>query len=153
MTIKLKIIITLLLLLVTSCSGKTPQERQREMIEKYRNKYNKHIADSVVVETVSKPCDSTIYTPNYVDTVIYNVHHKDTTVYKPIYKQVYIEPAPIRHKVERKQPKIKYVTYKVVKGDTYFSIAKRYNVTVKQLTDINGKAIKAGQQIKIPVDN
>ena len=143
-------LVLLLLLVLSSCSSKTPQERQREAMEKLRNKYNKHITDSVIVETVTKPCDSTIYTPNYVDTTIYRVVRKDTVVYKPIYEQVVVPPA--RKKVARpKAVQPTYVTYKVSKGDTYYSIAKRYNVTVKELTRLNGTAIKSGQEIRIPL--
>ncbi len=48
---------------------------------------------------------------------------------------------------------VKYAVYTVVKGDTLYSLSKRYNVTIDQLTAANpalSEGLKAGQNIKIP---
>jgi flagellum-specific peptidoglycan hydrolase FlgJ len=47
------------------------------------------------------------------------------------------------------------ITHKVIKGDTLYSISKRYNVTVKKLQDINGlegTALQIGQVLQLPKD-
>ena len=46
--------------------------------------------------------------------------------------------------------------YKVIAGDTLWSIAKKYNVTVndiKQLNNLNNNLLNVGQSLKIPVSN
>ncbi len=51
--------------------------------------------------------------------------------------------------------KTENITHKVIKGDTLYSISKRYNVTVKKLQDINGlegTALQIGQVLQLPKD-
>lgn len=51
---------------------------------------------------------------------------------------------------------VKYTVYTVVKGDTLYSLSKRYDVTIDQLTAANptlNDGLKAGQNIKIPLKN
>jgi LysM repeat protein len=57
---------------------------------------------------------------------------------------------PVQASQQAKQSESKY--YKVVKGDTAFSIAKRNNITIDQLSDWNDltdNQIKVGQTLKI----
>ena len=47
----------------------------------------------------------------------------------------------------------KYTVYTVVKGDTLYSLSKKYGLTIDQLTEANptlAEGLKAGQNIKIP---
>ncbi len=51
--------------------------------------------------------------------------------------------------------KTENITHKVIRGDTLYSISKRYNVTVKKLQDINGlegTALQIGQVLQLPKD-
>ncbi len=51
-------------------------------------------------------------------------------------------------------PKVDYLTYRIKKGDTLFSIAKKHGVSVEEIIKINGvssHSLKVGQVIKIPV--
>ncbi len=46
-----------------------------------------------------------------------------------------------------------YITYKVVSGDTLYSIAKKYNTSVSKIKDLNnltGDILSIGQILKIP---
>lgn len=48
---------------------------------------------------------------------------------------------------------VKYTVYTVVKGDTLYSLSKRYNITIEELTAANpamADGLKAGCNIKIP---
>lgn len=48
--------------------------------------------------------------------------------------------------------KIEYSTYTVVKGDTLYSISKKYNLTVKELQDLNGlkdTSLSIGQELQV----
>jgi len=48
----------------------------------------------------------------------------------------------------------KYVVHDVVKGETLYSLAKRYGVTVDEIISVNAAladGLKAGQRIKIPI--
>ena len=48
---------------------------------------------------------------------------------------------------------VKYAVYTVAKGDTLYSLSKRYDITIEQLTAANpslSEGLKAGQNIKIP---
>ena len=48
----------------------------------------------------------------------------------------------------------KYVVHDVVKGETLYSLAKRYGVTVDDIVGANEKlteGLKSGQRIKIPI--
>jgi LysM repeat protein len=59
-------------------------------------------------------------------------------------------------KVVRKKPKTKVKIHVVEKGNTIFSIAKKYNVTVHSLIEANPyakKGIKPGQKLRIPSVN
>lgn len=49
---------------------------------------------------------------------------------------------------------VKYAVYTVVKGDTLYSLSKRYDVSIDQITTSNpilSEGLKAGQNIKIPL--
>lgn len=49
-----------------------------------------------------------------------------------------------------------YTTYTVVKGDTLYSIAKRYNTTVdtiKNLNNLTSNTLSIGQVLKIPTSS
>ena len=48
---------------------------------------------------------------------------------------------------------VKYTVYTVAKGDTLYSLSKRYNITIDELTAANptvAEGLKAGSNIKIP---
>ena len=50
----------------------------------------------------------------------------------------------------------KYITYKVVSGDSLYSIAKKYNTTVDAIKDLNSLSsnlLSIGQTLKIPLAN
>ena len=50
----------------------------------------------------------------------------------------------------------KYITYKVVSGDSLYSIAKKYNTTVNVIKDLNSLSsnlLSIGQTLKIPLAN
>ena len=50
----------------------------------------------------------------------------------------------------------KYITYKVVSGDSLYSIAKKYNTTVNAIKDLNNLSsnlLSIGQTLKIPLAN
>ena len=50
----------------------------------------------------------------------------------------------------------KYITYKVVSGDSLYSIAKKYNTTVNAIKDLNNLSsnlLSIGQKLKIPLAN
>lgn len=53
------------------------------------------------------------------------------------------------------KPESEYIEYKVKYGDTLWSIAERYGVTVEELAEINDignvNVIYAGQTLKIPI--
>lgn len=158
MKIRTKAILLLIVLMLSACKSKTPQERQQEMIKNLRQKYHKEIPDSVTVETtvVQAPCDTVFIDRIVNDTVVI----RDTVrVTNPA-----VIPVTTRHKELRKvkktvpntvaqQSKPEYAKYTVKKGDTYYSIGKKYNIPVSELRKINGKAIKAGQVIKLPMSN
>jgi flagellum-specific peptidoglycan hydrolase FlgJ len=47
------------------------------------------------------------------------------------------------------------ITHKVIKGETLYSISKRYNITIKSLQDINGlkgTKLQIGQVLQLPKD-
>ena len=49
-----------------------------------------------------------------------------------------------------------YITYKVVSGDSLYSIAKKYNTTVDEIKDLNNLSsnlLNIGQTLKIPLAN
>ena len=51
---------------------------------------------------------------------------------------------------------VKYFVHDVVKGETLYSLAKRYGVTVDDIVSVNATladGLKAGQRIKIPVQS
>lgn len=148
---KTKAILLLIVLISIACNSKTPQERQQEMIKKLRTKYHKEIPDSITIQTevVQAPCDTV-----FIDRVV-----NDTIIIRDTIKLSNPAVLPIvkRHKEVRKpkvvNPKEQYATYTVKKGDTYYSLSKRYNIPVAKLKQLNGNAIKAGQVIKLPVSN
>jgi flagellum-specific peptidoglycan hydrolase FlgJ len=54
--------------------------------------------------------------------------------------------------VEAKESKEKFQYHEVKKGDTLYSIAKKYNMNVQELMNLNGKSkneIKVGEQIRV----
>ncbi len=51
------------------------------------------------------------------------------------------------------KPKVRVVVHEVKMGDTFFGIAKKYNVTIQSIKDANPlttKGLKPGQKIRIP---
>lgn len=68
--------------------------------------------------------------------------------------QVIKIPIPKEIVKERQKTRVKYKIYRVKKGDTLLGIAKKFNVSVRELKRVNklkGNRIYVGQKLKIPV--
>lgn len=55
-----------------------------------------------------------------------------------------------------KNPSVKIVVHEVKTGDTFYGIAKKYNVTIQSIKDANPTAsegLKTGQKLRIPPEN
>ena len=76
------------------------------------------------------------------------IHAKDT-----VYMAQYLKPAVSKEDPSKKTFAFDSFTYKVKSGDTLGSIAKKYNVTVKQLMKwnklTNANKLRIGQQLEI----
>lgn len=65
-----------------------------------------------------------------------------------------VEP-PKEPKETKDQPETEVITYEVKRGETLYSIARRYGQTVRSLMALNGLTsakVRAGQQLRILVD-
>ena len=76
------------------------------------------------------------------------------TLYVDFSKAMNVTPTPVP--TPDPVPEVQYVTYTVKKGDTLSGIAKKYNVSVGQILEVNPQitnpnVIFVGQEIKIPV--
>lgn len=88
-----------------------------------------------------------VQTPTFTDT---NLPPADTNIVAAVDTNVLSTP----NTLPPADPTAAATTHVIVKGDTFFDLAKKYHVTVKALTDanptLNPSKIQPGQKINIP---
>ncbi len=80
---------------------------------------------------------------------MFNAHLKRRFAYKGVGVNI-----PRKIRVSLRQVSVKFINYKVKKGDTLYRISKRFNVSINSIMKLNGLNsynIKVGQVLKIPV--
>ncbi len=125
---------------------------------KYSNSYILNSGVTSGIEKVKVPAGTSLY---YVAKLLHmdykslrekNLHIKNA--FTPPYKYyIYIPYRKVAYFKSHFKPKKYFVSYKVQKGDTLISIAKRFDTKVRYIKDYNkiGKYLKPGQKLVIPV--
>ncbi|AIL33055.1 transglycosylase SLT domain-containing protein [Basilea psittacipulmonis] len=91
--------------------------------------------------------------PSFAKSSVKVSSKKKTSVKTAVARQKANKPTKSKKKTVASKSQSKTAKYVVARGDTLFSIAKRYNTTVSNLQNLNklrGVAIRHGQQILVP---
>ena len=124
-------------------------EKVRKQAQDRRNKLRKGETktDTVFIEL---PCDTVkLVVPLPCDTLVPPVDIKIKPVVPVKKKQVKKQPRK-KQRVQEEPKKVNKVTYKVKKGDTYYSISKRLNIPIDAVKKNN--TLREGEVIEVIID-
>lgn len=167
-----RIFLILVLLLITACSQETPKEKAARLRNSKGKVVKKEIVDSTKSEVksavkadTSKVVKETVIMPNYsvaneevspCDSLItVNDSLTEALKKKPLMYTVYVKEKEKTEKTActKQKPAVKqrFLLHMAVKGDTYYSLHKKYKVDLIALkTANNNQPLKVGVAVKIP---